>query len=186
MTTLSERSSRSDAPIGDSAPSEAAPPPLPGKGVIIRPSPSRYWKQLRRNVYGPVSVVAGLMAVSVLLRVVAHSSVFLGVAAALVTSVILVALLPYSALVHRSITVGEGRLVLRGLLRSKSIRFEDVGLFSVSKIGPDPQLRVIDVSGETVWRIHLSYWPQDLEERLRGGGSTGRMRTFAPTPSRFL
>ncbi len=136
--------------------------------------------QLRQNLVGPVLVIAGLMGVSVLLRVVARSDSWRAVLGGLLACLALVVALPYAARIHRSIILREGVLVFEGILRRKTIRLEAIGLLSVSAQGPDPQLRVIDVSGELVWRVHLAYWPGDLEQRLRSAGSMGKPLSYRP------
>jgi hypothetical protein len=149
--------------------------------LTVRPSPPAYWKQIRRNLGGAAAAVGGLWAASVVLRVLAHSSALLAVAGALSAGLVLVALLPYGALFHRSITVRNGRVLFCGLLKHRSIALEEVGSLVASLAGPDPQLLVLNVDGNFVWRVHLAYWPPDLEARLRAVGPTGRLRSFSPT-----
>jgi hypothetical protein len=162
---------------------EAGPGSTGGEGLAVRPSPPTYWKQIRRNLGGAVVAVGGLWAASVAVRVLAHSSALLAVVGALTVALALVGLLPYGALYHRSITVRNGRVLFRGLLRHRSIPLDEVGSLVASK-GPDPQLLVLNVDGDLVWRVHLAYWPPDLEARLRAVGPTGTLRSFSPTSRR--
>lgn len=149
--------------------------------LTVRPSPHAYWKQIRTNLRGPVAAVGCLWTASVVMRVLAHSSVLLAVMGALSGTLVLVAVLPYGALYHRSITIGGGSVLFRGLLRRRSILLEDVGSLVASMDGPDPLLLVLNLDGDLVWRLHLAYWPPDLQARLRAAGPIGRLRSFSPT-----
>ena len=103
-----------------------------------------------QDLRGPVAAIGSLWAASVVMQVLAHSSLLLAVMGALSGTLVLIAVLPHGVLYRRSITVGGGSVLFRGLLRRRSILFEHVGSLVASMDGPDPQLLVLSVYGDVV------------------------------------
>ncbi len=88
----------------------------------------------------------------------------------LVGSVAFVLLLPVVVRLRRRIDIAQDEVRYQGLLRQRRFRVDEIAAVTTIDVGvraPDPQLVVLGRGGQTLLRVHSSFWPDNLEELFR-------------------
>ena len=130
-----------------------------------------------------MSILAALMALSVALRALADSDLWVPIAIAAAASLCVMTALPYVACVHRSIKVDLRGVTFQRPFGSNSVRFDEIAACVSSSWGPDPQLRLLAMDGRRIHVLHLSYWPDDLEREMRDSVALGRVGELSGPPA---
>jgi hypothetical protein len=96
----------------------------------------------------------------------------------LAISVVLILSAPLIPYLTRRIVIADGEIAYRSLLRRRKFAIAAVIAIATVDVGiraPDPQLVLIGRQEKVLLRLHLPFWPEDVEQRLRklGAQSSG-------------